>query len=195
MRKLMAFMMALALLFTSAAIAEELPQVHDVALIEYDFGDFTMTFPEDLIGDVYDKVNNQPLLILYQDYDTTPTRSLSIVWNETYVDLTAADPTEFGQVYLEASVAASEMMGVEVTNPALLGAEMGEQDGKPALSLVYSYDMDYTGAGADLKITQYMMQGVVSNENMGTYTFTIGTDDLEAVMPLMEIMDTVKWND
>ena len=84
-------------------------------------------------------------------------------------------------------------MGVEITNPKVLVAEYDELDDQRALSFVVSMDMDYSPLGLDYQGTLYTLQAVVPIEGVGTYTFTIGTDDLEGAQMLMEIVDSVRW--
>lgn len=191
MRKFLLTLLALCLTLVPC-LAEEVQNV------EYDFGDFTMTFPEDTIGDVSDSLEeNAMFFILYQDYDENALflKNLNGTWNSAYQDLTQVDPTATAQTILDTVQAQFAAQGITVSNPTLLMAALDEQDGKPALSLMFSTDLDYSSAGIDFQMTLYTLQGIVSDENFGTYTFTISTDDVEAATPLMDIMNTIRWND
>ena len=191
MRKLMLILLALCLA-AIPCLAEGTQN------IDYDFGDFTMSFPEDTIGDVAEEIaENEVFFTIYQDYDESKPflKNLNGTWNSTYQDLTQMDPTATAQQILNSVVVQFTSYGIAVSNPTLLMAALDEQDGKPALSIIYSTDLDYSATGTDLQMTLYTLQGIVSDESFGTYTFTISTDDIESAAPLMEIMDTITWND
>lgn len=91
------------------------------------------------------------------------------------------------------AAAALEGQGIKVANTQVVGASMDEIGSKPALSVVYSVDVDYTAVGLDLQTTLYFVQGIVSEEALGTYTFTITTNDMTTVQSLMDIVNTVQW--
>lgn len=194
MRKLLSVLFTLALLFSVTAIAEEAPAV---AQIELDFGNFTMSIPEDMVGTSADEiVNNQPFVQLFQDYSDTAAfnKNLNIVWSNEVLDLNAVDPSAYGSMVLNAVVAQFESTGVAVANPTLLAAEPNEHDGKAALGVMYSTDLDYTGAGVDLQMTLYTIQLYVPDEAFeGTYIITISTDDMENTQTLFEVADSIKW--
>jgi len=196
MRRLLAIVLVLMMAIVPTVLAEEQTTTDDVALVTQDFGDFSMTFPEDIVGAVVERENNQPFLQMYWDYDETKpfNMNLNCSWSETYSNVTAGDPNQTAQLVLEQVVGQFEQMQIAVANPAVLAAAVDEQDGKPALVYVFSMDLDLTGAGVDQKYTLYTMQAVVSDEAFGTYTFTISTDDLAAAEPLMDITNTVTWN-
>lgn len=191
MRKIFAALLVLALVASSAALAE-------VAWMDYDFGDFTISFPEDIICSIDDQiVNNQPFAYFFQDYDETAAvnKNLNILWSEEVMDLATVEPTAYAQQILNLTVATYQQMGLTVTNPALLIADFDEQDGKPALCYMYSVTLDYSGLGLDAQATLYILQGMVPDEAFeGTYAFTLTTDDLQNCQLLMDIMDTVSWN-
>ena len=54
-------------------------------------------------------------------------------------------------------------------------------------------DVDYTNAGLDLQITLTFVQGIVSEEGLGTYTFTISTDNVDGCQPLVDIVNSTVW--
>ena len=86
-----------------------------------------------------------------------------------------------------------EQQNVAVANPTVLGASMDEIGGKAALSVMYSMDVDYTNAGLDLQTTLTWVQGIVSEEGLGTYTFTITTDNVDGCQSLVDIVNSTVW--
>ena len=162
----------------------------------FDFGDFTMSFPSDANGNIADEITDgAAFFIIYQDVEEGAqfTPNLNITWSESYEDLTAATPEENATSIATSAAAALEGQGIKVANTQVVGASMDEIGGKPALSVVYSVDVDYTAVGLDLQTTLYCVQGIVSEEALGTYTFTITTNDMTTVQPLMDIINTVQW--
>lgn len=193
MRKLLTALLVLILALPCAAFAEEEP-----GLVQFDFGDFTMDIYEDMsYDDDYDKISGQPYFYLYQDYDPNAafTKNLNIVWLSDSFDVHSIDPSAYAQQVLDGSVSALSQQNIAVSNPSVLYADYANQDGKTAITIIFSMTMDYTSAGVDLVMDQYTLQGMCSDPAFGTYYFTITTDNLEDTRPLMEVMDSVDWAD
>lgn len=188
MRKLISIVMVLCLLL-GAAIAESAP------LMTYDFGDFTMDMPEDIQGSIVERAENVPFASLYENYDQTApfNDNVNIVWNSAVEDLSILDPEQTATAIVQATMATYAMSGVEAGNAMLLGAAMTELDGKPALSFAYSCDIDFSGAGVDYQTTLYVGQIIVSEEGMGTYTFTQTVEDLEGTPVLDAMLESIAW--
>ena len=190
MRKFLLVLMALCLavlpcLAEGAAPAETAAPVET---IDYDFGDFTLTFPDEI-------TSGAPFVTLYQmdDLEDAFSSNLNVVWTEDASDLSAADPAATAQSIVDGVVASLAQQGIVATNPTILAATMDEVGGKPALSVIYSMDMDYSGAGVDLQVNVTYIQGIVSEEGLGTYTFTIGTDNIDGCQSLIDIVNTTVW--
>lgn len=193
MRKLLTALLVLILALPCAAFAEEEP-----GLVQFDFGDFTMDIYEDMsYDDDYDKISGQPYFYLYQDYDPNAafTKNLNIVWLSDSFDVYSIDPSAYAQQVLDGSVSALNQQNIAVSNPSVLYADYANQDGKTAITIIFSMTMDYTSAGVDLVMDQYTLQGMCSDPAFGTYYFTITTDNLEDTRPLMEVMDSIDWAD
>lgn len=193
MRKLLTALLVLILALPCAAFAEVEP-----GLVQFDFGDFTMDIYEDMsYDDDYDKISGQPYFYLYQDYDPNAafTKNLNIVWLSDSFDVHSIDPSAYAQQVLDGSVSALNQQNIAVSNPSVLYADYANQDGKTAITIIFSMTMDYTSAGVDLVMDQYTLQGMCSDPAFGTYYFTITTDNLEDTRPLMEVMDSVDWAD
>lgn len=190
MRKLLALLLAL-MMFCSAAMAEE-----NENLIALDYEHFVIAIPKDAMGNATNTIeNNVPFLVVYQDYDPNAVfcSSLNVVWNQDVLKMDEATPEAFAQEALSYAALQHSLVGVEITNPKVLVAEYDELDDQRALSFVVSMDMDYSPLGLDYQGTLYTLQAVVPVEGVGTYTFTIGTDDLENAQMLTEIVDSVRW--
>ena len=191
MRKAIATLLVFLLLAGVAGYAE-------AALIDYDFGDFTVSLPEDT--DVYFEdqiVSNVPFAYFYQDYNENAVfnKNLNILWTDEVLDLNTIEPTSFAQNLMEATVDQYEQMGLAPTNASLLIAEFDEQDGKQAVSYMYTVTLDYTAYGSAEQIMLYVLQAMVPDEAFGgTYTLTLTTDDIENCQLLLEISDSIVWN-
>ena len=102
MRKFLLVLMALCLavlpcLAESAAPAETAAPVET---IDYDFGDFTLTFPAEMPGEIADEITSgAPFVTLYQmdDLEDAFSSNLNVVWTEDASDLSAADPAATAQ--------------------------------------------------------------------------------------------------
>ena len=111
-------------------------------------------------------------------------------------DSTGGDASSFygvGAAILATAQSTLEAQSVAVANPTLVGASMDEIGGKTALSVVYTMDLDYTGMGVDLQTNVTFVQAIVSEDAIGTYTFTIASDSMDGCQPLVEVVNTVVW--
>ena len=106
---------------------------------------------------------------------------------------TAALDPKTAETIMASAVSALEGQGATVTNPQVLTAGLDEVGSKTALSVGYSMDVDYTGMGVDLQVTLIFAQAIVSEEGLGTYTFTITTDDPTTTQPLVDIVNSTVW--
>ena len=187
MRKFLLVLMALCL-----AIVPALAETAEPATL--DFGDFTMTIPADMQYEMADEItDNATFFMLYQPSESAFTTNMALVWSEAASDLTAADPQTTGEAILATAQTTLEAQSVAVANPTLVGASMDEIGGKAALSVMYSMDVDYTNAGLDLQTTLTWVQGIVSEEGLGTYTFTITTDNVDGCQSLVDIVNSTVW--
>ena len=191
MRKAIATLLVFLLLAGVAGYAE-------AALIDYDFGDFTVSLPEDT--DVYFEdqiVSNVPFAYFYQDYNENAVfnKNLNILWTDEVLDLNTIEPTSFAQHLMEATVDQYDQMGLAPTNASLLIADFDEQDGKQGFSYMYTVTLDYTAYGSAEQIMLYVLQAMVPDEAFGgTYTLTLTTDDIENCQLLLESSDSIVWN-
>ena len=191
MRKAIATLLVFLLLAGVAGYAE-------AALIDYDFGDFTVSLPEDT--DVYFEdqiVSNVPFAYFYQDYNENAVfnKNLNILWTDEVLDLNTIEPTSFAQHLMEATVDQYDQMGLAPTNASLLIADFDEQDGKQGFSYMYTVTLDYTAYGCVAQLMLYVLQAMVPDEAFGgTYTLPVPSYDIENCQLLLEISDSIVWN-
>lgn len=191
MRKLISVILLLVMLVSCAALAEE-------NWIMYNFGDFSLTFPEDVVcAYSEERTENQPFLMFYQDYDETANfnKNLNVVWNSGAEDISAMDPAVMGQLILDQLLAQFDAMGVGHSNAMLVSAETLDHNGKPALGIAYTATVDYSAVMEDGPIVDLVfVQMIFSDEAFGTYNFTITTDDIDNTQLLSTILDSLSWN-
>jgi len=186
MKKLLSVLLALVLMLGCASVlAEATPAESNLETFEFD--GFTMTFDADMIGEIYDKAENQVYFQLFPFYDENAafTPNINCVWNSAVEDLTQVDANAFAAAVMQAMLAQYEAMGLKAENAKVLLAQPDEQDGKYAISYLAQYDIEGT--------TLYMMQAVVSDAAFGTYTFTVTFADLMQADALTEIVNTITW--
>lgn len=191
MRRLVSLLLAL-MFACSIAVAEE------TALTEHNFGDFSISFPDDMYGALAEEVTSgSPFMQLLQDYDAEAAfnKNLTMTWSQDLLDITSAESQLYADSMLSVAVLQLEAAGITVENPAVVSAEIMALDGKDALVMTYSFDLDYSGAGMDLQMTLYTHQRIIPDEAFaGTYSVTISTDNLEDAALLMQIADSIKWH-
>ena len=190
MRKMISLLLALMML-CGAAFAED---AENLLVLEYP--DFTIAIPKDAVGNAADAIeSNVPFLRVYQDYDPEAvfSNNLNVVWNQDVLDLDAATPLAMAQEALSYAMLQHELVGLKAENARVLLAEYDEHDGQRALSFIVSMDLDYSTLGLYYSCTMYTLQAVVPIEGVGTYSFTIGTDDMEGSQMLLDIVNSVRW--
>lgn len=194
MKKILALLLSLMLLLPAIALGEAASNP-DVYAVEFD--DFTITLNATDALQKGEKANGQVLFMLYPDYDETSTMHPNIngVWtSEDVSDMGNVTPTDFGNLVLQQSVQGLAAQGVAVSNEALLAAERDEET--DSMTLIMSYDADYTAVGLDLKVTLYMMQLYVPlGGDTGSYIFTLTGSSMEDVDALLNKLDTIEFKE
>ncbi len=197
MRKLFALFLALCLIPVVALAQTADPEgAAESEIITYDFGGFTMDIPADIQGQIVEPVSGQIFFQLYPDYNETESfhKNITCVWMDAYEDLTQVDPAAFAQVGVTSALTSLRLQGIAIENEQILGAVLDEHEGKPAMSYVISMDADYTALGLDLKTTLYTAVFTISDENLGTYSFSINvTNPTDIDVIVAEMMNTIKW--
>ena len=146
-------------------------------------------------GSIGEKVNNLIYFTLFESYDPNASfnPSLNCVWTDAYTDFSAMDLGAYVSAIVQLSIESLSAAGVIAENPVLLTTDTADLNGKTAYLAAYSYDADYSQLGVDYQATLYTLQTYVSDEAMGTYTFTITTDDLNNIVNLDALMDSIQW--
>lgn len=194
MKKILALLLSLMLLLPAIALGEAASNP-DAYAVEFD--DFTITLNATDALQKGEKANGQVLFMLYPDYDETSTMHSNIngVWTSEDVSaLGEIDATTFGNLVLTQSAQGLAAQGVAVSNEALLIAERDEETG--SMTLIMSYDADYTAAGLDLKATLYMVQLYVPmGGEAGSYIFTLTGSSMEEVDALLNKLDAIEFKE
>ena len=182
MKKLLVFILCLALCMPALAMAEA---AETTELYTIDFGTFTM----DLAGDDYyevadEMVSNELFAIIYPHYDPNATTfdNINIVWCEedAAAEITLYGAEEYAKLVQDMAAPQFESMGIQMSNPQVLSAIMEDNI---YVSITYS-ELDYTAAGVELVTPQYQMQVYFCFGEAGTYIFTftaISMEQLEAI--------------
>ncbi|MBP3454568.1 MAG: hypothetical protein J6M20_12785 [Clostridia bacterium] len=194
MKKILALLLSLMLLLPAIALGEAASNP-DAYAVEFD--DFTITMNATDALQKGEKANGQVLFMLYPDYDETATMhsNINAVWTSEDVSaLGEIDATTFGNLVLTQSAQGLAAQGVAVSNEALLIAERDEETG--SMTLIMSYDADYTAAGLDLKATLYMVQLYVPmGGDAGSYIFTLTGSSMEEVDALLNKLDAIEFKE
>lgn len=194
MKKILALLLSLMLLLPAIALGEA---ASDPNLYVVDFDDFTITLNATDAIQKGEKTNGQVLFMLYPDYDETVMMhpNINAVWtSEDVSQMGNVTPTDFGNLVLQQSAQGLAAQGIAVANEALLAAERDEETG--SMTLIMSYDADYTGVGVDLKVTLYMVQLYVPmGGETGSYIFTLTGSSMEDVDALLDKLDAIEFKE
>lgn len=179
MKKLLSVLLALALTLSCVCVFAE-DSAAESNLAEFDFGDFTMTFDEDMIGDVYEKVNNEVYFQIYPLFDEHAEiySNINCVWSDETPDFTQIDATERANAILDI---------IDFENGAVLMAMPDQLDGKYSLCHLIQYELDGT--------TVYLIQISVADAAFGCYTFSATFADTTHLETLTDILTSVKWKE
>ena len=185
MRKWLALLLV-CLLVPFAAMAES-------ELVTYEFADFTIDLPSGIVGELYEKNDQEVYFIVFPDYNENDVfhPNLNCVWVEGYDDMDTINANSTAQFILNSAVSQMAAQNVTVTNEKLLAAAKEDINGKPGLVIGFSYDISYDASMEPL--TLYAFQAIASHESIGTYTFTITTHDINTVESILGYVDTIVW--
>ena len=193
MKKLFAILLTLALMLTgAAALAEAAAAAQTV-----DFGDFTLTIPEGYMHEVGAKSANEVFFYVYGAPDAEGfTANMNGVWNDAYEDLSTLDMADVKQeIHDQITAAVANQTQLKIDNLDMSDPFLDKLGGKTAIVAPYVYTADYSGMGVDLQMDLAVIQLLVSDEALGTYTFTVtgGAEDQDAMTALCQILDSIVW--
>ena len=182
MKKITALLLALLLFLPTMAMAE---------ILEFD--DFTLEIKE---GDVYElgsKGEGEILFMLYPAYDPNATvfPNINCTWTSASIatDLKRATPMQLAESIMTSAVSAFAQQGIAATNGQVVAAEGSAEDGYMVTYTIM--DLDYSGMGIDLQITQHQLQAYMPLGPIGTYVFTFTADSQEGVEALSEYINAI----
>ena len=192
MKKIIATLVAIIMLLTATAFAE------DVAWLELELMDMTISAPEDVIGYVSDTFEpDVPFACFYEDYDETRffSKNVTFAYTNEVMDIYSIDPFEVATYLAEGASEAYIGMGITARNPAVIDAGLDTQDGRDALFMYFITDVDYSTIGYNESITLNTVQMIVPIPEKGiTYIVTVSTDDMSNSNILFGISDSITWN-
>lgn len=183
MKKLLTVLLALMIMLSWVCAFAENSTVQS-NLTEFDFGDFTMTLDEDIIGEVYEKANNEVYFEIYPLFDENAAfhSTINCVWMAETEDYTQVDATEYANAILDGILNA-----VGATKGEVLLTMSDQLDGKYSQCYFMRCELDGT--------TVYLIQMGVSDAAFGSYTFTAGFADKTHIKALIDILYSVKWKE
>lgn len=183
MKKLLSVLLALMIMLSCVCAFAENSTVQS-NLTEFDFGDFTMTLDEDILGEVYEKANNEIYFEIYPLFDENAEfhSTINCVWSAETEDFTQVDATEYANVILDGILNA-----MDATNGEVLLAMSDWLDGKYSQCHFIRYELDGT--------TMYLIQMRVSDAAFGYYAFTAAFTDETHIKALTDILYSVKWKE
>lgn len=190
MRKLCSLLLALALILSCAALAED-------NSVEHDFSHFTLTIPADAKCIISEEITaNEPFITIYENYDENAqfNSTLECVWNEVRIDLAAMEPATYAQSILDSLVTQFTSIGLGISDAAVTDPVYADKGGADMFSCMIYMVVDYTALGIDLKTPSYILLSMRSDDAVGgSYSFTVTTDDLDNCTMLRSIMDSIQW--
>lgn len=186
MRKLFALLLILCLV-PFAAMAQTM---------DYDFGDFTMTIPADIMGQINEKVNAQPYFILYPDYVQTDSlhQNLNCVWTAGYEDVASMDGNALGKQVINNMSNELKAQGLVITNGKVETAQLRSINGVNALLVAYTYDCDFSGLNVDIQCPVNLVQCMFSFPDKGSYVFSYTFYNSNSTDTTLAMLNSIKWN-
>lgn len=188
MKKIGVVLIVLMLLCTAFAVAEE--------TAVYEFDGFTIELENEIIGEVYERLDGQIWFIVYPQYDENNLfhPNLNCVWTEGYADLERFDTGELAQTAMLEIQNGMIASGIGCENVQVLAHEHLEIDAVDGVMYMIGGDYDYSSLGVDLKTKLYTKIYQLSDEYSGTFTFTLTAKDLETIETMDTYVASVRWD-
>ena len=96
---------------------------------------------------------------------------------------------QLAESIMTSAVSAFAQQGIVATNGQIVAAEGSAEDGYMVTYTIM--DLDYSGMGIDLQITQHQLQAYMPLGSTGTYIFTFTADSQDGVKALSEYIDAI----
>ena len=155
--------------------------------IECSLEDFKIFFDKGTIYKTFDKANNQACFIALPNYkeDDVFHDIIVCVWEEKTYDLPKVDAQAMVKNGINKGINMVKNSGIQINGSKVSDALNLKLSDKFAIGCGSIHETNYGEI--------YMMQCVVSDENIGTYAFTIGTANADELSKLARTLDTIMW--
>lgn len=157
-------------------------------------GDFNLDIELEWIADKAEKADNQVYLQIYPQYDAEAQfhPNINVVWMENAGDLDL-DAEQIDTMLIQYQTAYQDA-GIAADNMTLKAYNYGIVDDRPTFGIIYTCDCDYSGFGVDLQLTLWVAQIMVEAPDGSCYAFTATAADYDELHGLVDILDTLTWN-
>ena len=188
MKKLVSLLLCIALMLPALALAEGA-----VEWVTLDYEDFSIQAKSTDILQQGEKGEGSVLFILFPDYvdETVFHNNINCAWiSDDLTGLGGVSAQVYAQMVLDAAKKQFSAQNITCHNEQLISAELSE-DGTE-LSLLFSYDLDYSAAGYDVHTPLYQLQLYAMLGDRGTYMFTFSAIDMETLENMMVYAQTIE---
>ena len=179
MKKLLAALLALALLLPAAAMADQTVDLGVCVLRVND--DAYVTYGDKESGMLVQIIPDPNAEVMFYD-------NINVVWTDAEISDIDISVEEFAEFVMKTAMEGMAAQGVTVSNEQLIGSELtAEED---YLTLYYTIDVDYSNLGIDLQLTLHFTQLAMSFEDEGMYTFTCTASSADGALALLDYIDS-----
>ena len=188
MKKLVSLLLCIALMLPVLALAEGAAE-----WVTLDYEDFSMQVKSTDILQQGEKSNGSVLFTLYPDYADADVfhSNINCAWiSNDLTGLGGMSARAYAQMVLDAAKQQFSAQNIACQNEQIISYELSE-DGTE-LSLLFSYDLDYSAAGHNLQTTLYQLQLYAMLGDKGTYMFTFSATDMATLENMLVYAQTVE---
>ena len=188
MKKLMAVLLAMMLMLAGSALAQEL------AL--YDFDDFTIEMEDDIVGELYEKVDGQEWFIVFPEYNEQDdfNANVNCVWGSEYFDLNSIDAQELADMLAKEYKSMASGFGIACNEMQVLDTNYVTVDGVIGMTYLLFVEYDDSNMGYNMVTDLYHRTYQFSFENRGTYTFSLSAEQLDMIEKMDAMIESIRWN-
>ncbi len=162
------------------------------------FGDFSMAIDPEMAysGTPSEKpVDSQVWFMLFPAYNAAKNDRINfnVVWSSNVTDVTTITGSEESyKATLQQSISSQyAAQGITLSSFSVPFIQTQDLNGKTSLAYVMVSELEVNGETA----TVYQLQAIVSEEGMGTYTFTGSADSMDNLETWIDpLFDSITWN-
>lgn len=162
------------------------------------FGDFSMAIDPEMAysGTPSEKpVDSQVWFMLFPAHNVNGNDRINfnVVWSSNVADVTTITGAEESyKATLQQSVSSQyAAQGITLSSFSVPFIQTQDLNGKTALAYIMISELNVNGETA----TVYQLQAIVSEEGMGTYTFTGSANTMEELETWVDpLFDSITWN-